>query len=195
MLKLEEIILREIQLPLKEPFRISSGVTTTRRILLLELTDHDGVCTWSECVAGDLPNYSPETIDTAWLALRDWLAPRILGREFADTASLDAALRVDLRGHEMARAALEMGAWGLLAEIRQVSLASLLGGTRREVETGISLGIQESPAALVDKARAALAEGYRKIKIKIKPGADLDFLRGARRELGPEAAARVRHLA
>ncbi len=186
-IRIDRVVLREIRLPLREPFRISSGVTTTRRILLLELTARDGATAWSECVAGDLPNYSPETIDTAWLALSEWLAPRVLGREFADPTHLDAALRVDLRGHEMARAALEMGAWGLFAEQSGRSLAALIGGTREQVETGISLGIQSSPEALVEKARGALAEGYRKVKIKIKPGADVDYVRAARRELGDDA--------
>ena len=82
-LRLERLTLREIQLPLKEPFRISSGIQTTRRILLLELEDAGGATAWSECVAPELPNYTAETIDTAWIAIRDWVAPRVLGRSFA----------------------------------------------------------------------------------------------------------------
>src|SRR5438874_12800300 len=74
-LRLERLTLREIQLPLREPFRISSGIQTIRRILLLELEDARGAVVWSECVASEQPNYSPETIDTAWLAIRNWVAP------------------------------------------------------------------------------------------------------------------------
>lgn len=187
MIHIESITLHEIRLPLREPFRISSGVTTTRRILLLHLRTIDGVDAWSECVAGDLPNYSPETIDTAWLALSQWLAPRVLGKDFADLEAFDAALRQDLRGHEMARAALEMGAWALEATALGIPLAEHLGGEREVVETGISLGIQETPEQLVDKASAALAEGYRKIKIKIKPGSDLRYLEAVRSACGDDA--------
>lgn len=186
-LRIETIVLREIRLPLVEPFRISSGVTTTRRILLLELVDADGASTWSECVAGDFPNYSPESIDTAALAIREWLAPRVLGRRFETPEGVSAALGEDLRGHEMAQAAIEMGAWALAATKAGRSLSSLLGGTRKRIGTGISIGIQNSPEELADKAEKALAEGYRKIKLKIKPGQDLDYLHAVRTRLGPDA--------
>ena len=186
-LQIDSITLREIQLPLVEPFRISSGVTTTRRILLLELIDAAGASTWSECVAGDFPNYSPESIDTATLAIREWLAPRVLGRRFETPAEVAAALSEDLRGHEMAQAAIEMGAWALAATKANQSLSSLLGGTRKRIGTGISIGIQSSPDELADKAEKALGEGYRKIKLKIKPGQDLDYLHTVRDRLGPDA--------
>lgn len=186
-LQIDSITLREIRLPLVEPFRISSGVTTTRRILLLELVDADGVATWSECVAGDFPNYTPESVDTATLAIREWLAPRVLGRRFETPEAVAAALAEDLRGHEMAQAAIEMGAWALAATKAGQSLSSLLGGTRERIGTGISIGIQSSPEELADKAGKALAEGYRKIKLKIKPGRDLDYLRAVRDRLGSDA--------
>ncbi len=187
MIRINHITLREIHLPLKEPFRISSGEVSVRRICLLELRDASGASTWSECVAGELPNYSSEAIDTAWVALSEWVAPRVLGREFAHPREIHAELERDFRGHEMAKAAVEMGAWGLAAEIARVPLATLIGGTRDRIEVGISLGIQASPDALVARARAALAEGYRKVKIKIRPGADLDYLTAARAALGPQA--------
>ncbi len=186
-LQIDSITLREIRLPLVEPFRISSGVTTTRRILLLELIDADGASTWSECVAGDFPNYSPESIDTATLAIREWLAPRVLGRHFETPGDVAEALSADLRGHEMAQAAIEMGAWALAATKAGQSLSSLLGGTRQRIGTGISLGIQNSPGELADKAGKALGEGYRKIKLKIKPDQDLDYLHAVRERLGPDA--------
>ena len=186
-LQIDSITLREIRLPLVEPFRISSGVTTTRRILLLELVDADGARAWSECVAGDFPNYSPESIDTATLAIREWLAPRVLGRRFDTPGDVAAALSEDLRGHEMAQAAIEMGAWALAATRAGQSLSSLLGGTRKRIGTGISIGIQSSLAELADKAEEALAEGYRKIKLKIKPGQDLDYLHAVRERLGSDA--------
>src|SRR5690606_35116129 len=100
-----------------------------RRILLLELEDADGVRAWSECVAAEEPNYSPETIDTAWMAIREWLAPRLLGRELPGPEAAAPLLEVGVRGHLMAKAALEMGCWALEAERRALPLADLLGGT------------------------------------------------------------------
>jgi o-succinylbenzoate synthase len=194
-MRIEQIELREIRLPLREPFRISSGVVAERRILLVELVDGDGVRAWSECVAGEQPNYSYETIDTAWLALREWFGPRLLGAEpdamTDDIRAVDALLARGVRGHRMARAALEMGVWALHAERAGVPLATLLGGTRERVDVGISLGIQASPEALADRAAAALADGYRRIKLKIEPGADVDYVAAVRGRVGADAPLMV----
>ena len=186
-LALDRLTLREIQLPLREPFRISSGVQSVRRILLLELEDADGAVAWSECVAPEQPNYTSETIDTAWLALERWVAPRVLARRYDGPAEVFPDLERDFRGHLMAKAAVEMGLWALDAERRGVSLAVRLGGTRPHLEIGISLGIQSNPAALLERAGRARAEGYRKIKLKIEPGADVAYVRAVREALGPEA--------
>jgi o-succinylbenzoate synthase len=186
MLELTSITLREIRLPLREPFRISSGTMVDRRIALLELHDASGATTWSECVADDLPNYTAETIDTAWLAITRWIAPRVLGRRFDAPSDVFAVLEEDFRGHLMAKAAVEMGMWGVEAVRAGVPLARLIGGTRAEIPVGISLGIQSSPEALVEKVRAALAEGYRKIKLKIMPGRDVAYVRAVR-EAFPDA--------
>lgn len=187
MLRIESLTLREIHLTLKEPFRISSGTQSRRRIVLVELRSADGGVGWSECAAGEFPNYSPETPDTAWHALREWVAPRVLGRAFAGPQEIQPVLDESFRGHNMAKAAVEMGAWELTARAEGVSLSQMLGGTRERIQVGISLGIQESPEALVAKARAALERGYKKVKIKIKPGADVEYIRAAREALGPEA--------
>jgi o-succinylbenzoate synthase len=185
--RLERLALREIRLPLREPFRISSGVVSVRRILLLELRDASGAVAWSECVAEEEPNYSPETIDTAWLVIETLVAPRVLGRAFTHPAEVKPVLDADFRGHNMAKAAVEMGLWGLAATLAGEPLARFVGGTRDAIATGISLGIQETPELLVERARAALAEGYRKVKVKIGPGRDLAYLRAAREALGPGA--------
>jgi len=185
MLRIERIVLREIRLPLKEPFRISSGVVSERRIALLELLATDGTVGWSECVAGEQPNYSSETIDTAWLAMREWLAPRVLGRTYDGPQTVFAALDRSVCGHNMAKAAIEMGCWDVAARQANLPLSKLLGGARDRVATGISIGIQENPEALAERARAAYERGYRKIKVKIQPGADVDYVRAVRRELGP----------
>lgn len=186
-LRIAQITLREIRLSLREPFQISSGLTTDRRILLLELADGDGVTAWSECVAGERPNFSAETIDTAWLAITEWIAPRVLGKSIPHPSNIDALLARSLRGHFMARASVEMGGWALWARREQTSLSQLIGGERTRIATGISIGIQESPAALAEKTRKSLAAGYRKIKIKIRPGADLEYIAAAREELGLNA--------
>jgi O-succinylbenzoate synthase len=182
MLCVSRIAMREIKLPLKEPFRISSGVEHVRRILLLEL-ESDGVRVWSECVAGDFPNYSPETIDTSWLALRSWIAPRVLGVKFAGPEAVHDVVEKDFRGHRMAKAAVEMGMWALAAEQADQSLARRLGGERDEVPSGVSLGIQSTPDALAAKATDAARAGYRKIKLKIQPGADISFVEAVRAAL------------
>jgi O-succinylbenzoate synthase len=186
MFRLDRLVLREIRLALKEPFRISSGVESERRILLLELTDADGAHTWAECVAFPRPNYTPETIDTATLAIREWLAPRLLGKPLPGPYAVHDVLARDIRGHNMAKAVLEMGCWGLAAEIDQRSLSALLGGTQTRVPTGISLGLQAAPAVLVERAVAAVAAGYRKIKLKIQPGQDVAYVAAVRAALGPD---------
>ena len=190
-LRLVEVTLREIELPLKERFEISSGWMEERRILLLELRDEGGSTAWSECVCGDLPNYSPETVDTAWLALRHWLLPRVLGREIEGPEAAKALLDDGVQGHPMAKAAIEMGLWGLAAEAAGVPLSRLVGGTRSRVPTGISIGLQPSPAALVAKARQAVAQGYRKVKLKIGPSKDIEFVAAVREALGPDTPLAV----
>ncbi len=183
---LERLTLREIRLPLKEPFRISSGVCTERRIMLVELQDHDGTTTWSECVAGEEPNYSDEIIDTAWIIVTEYVAPRVLGKSFAHPEEVHPTLERNFRGHRMAKAAVEMGIWALAAERERIPLARLIGGTRPAIATGISLGIQDSPAALVERVGKALAQGYRKVKLKIEPGRDIEYVRTVR-EAFPDA--------
>lgn len=188
MFDLTHLTLREIRLPLREPFRISSGVAHERRILLLQGRDGHGTVAWSECVASEAPNYSPETVDTAWLAIREWLAPLVLGQAFRDPGEVHERLERAVRGHPMAKAALEMLAWDVIARGSGVPLARLLGGATERVPVGISLGIQERPADLVERAMRARDEGYRRIKLKIAPGADLDFVSAVRDAVGPEVA-------
>jgi O-succinylbenzoate synthase len=184
-LNLVSITLREIHLPLKEPFRISSGVVKDRRIALLELADADGTVGWSECVAGEQPNYSAETIDTAWHAMKEWFLRRVIDVEIEHPERVFALLDRNIRGHNLAKAAIEMGCWDVAARQAGLPLSKMLGGTRDRVPTGISIGIQSNPRALAQRARAAYEQGYRKIKVKIEPGSDIDFLRAVREEIGP----------
>lgn len=189
-LRVERLTIREIRLPLRETFRISSGTRSLRRIALLTLHGNDGTIAWSECAAPADPNYSPETVDTAWLAIVEWLAPRVLGHTFAGPGDVFPVLDRDIRGHRMAKAALEMGFWNLAARRRGRPLSSLLSErvgaveSRTRVATGISLGIEEDPAEIADRVQDAVSAGYRKVKVKISPGADVNFVRAAHEAAG-----------
>lgn len=191
MIKLNRITLHEIHLSLKQPFTISSGTQDVRRITLVEIEDNDGYTGWGECVAPEYPNYSPETIDTSWIAIKQWIAPRVLGKSFSGPEEVFPYLQQDIRGHLMAKAAVEMACWELTAQKQNIPLSKLLGGTRTSVEAGISLGIQKTPDDLLRKVKTATGEGYRKIKIKIKPGSDIEYIRFIREELGMQAPLMV----
>jgi len=170
MLTIDAVHLREINMPLAFPFETSFGVTTTRRILLVEI-ESEGLTAWGECVAGEHPYYSDECIDTAWIVTENELAPRLVGQEVAGGSGCPELFR-QVRGHRMAKAALENAVWDLDAQRKKTPLADLLGGTRDVIPCGVSIGIQPSPAALFDKIEQALAEGYQRIKLKCKPGWD-----------------------
>jgi O-succinylbenzoate synthase len=170
MLTIDAVHLREINMPLAFPFETSFGVTTTRRILLVEI-ESEGLTAWGECVAGEHPYYSDECIDTAWIVTENELAPRLVGQEVAGGCGCPELFR-QVRGHRMAKAALENAVWDLEAQKKKLPLADLLGGTRNVIPCGVSIGIQSSPAALFDKIEQALAEGYQRIKLKCKPGWD-----------------------
>ena len=130
MLQFKRVVMREIQLPLVEPFTISSGTESMRRIMLLEVEDEDGHVGWGECVAGVFPNYNAEAIDTAWMALTDWILPLTVGVAFNAPDDIYPMLQARIRGNEMARASIEMAAWDVEAHRQNVSLSRLLGGTR-----------------------------------------------------------------
>ncbi len=162
------------------PFETSMDRTELRRILLVR-ADVDGVIGWGECVAGESPFYSPETADTAWHILRDFLWPLIKGKEFASAGEVwDLLVRV--RGHNMAKAALEAAVWDAEARQKSVPLSKLIGGVRGEIACGVSIGIKESLDELVAAVQKELAAGYQRIKIKIKPGKDLEPVRRLRQD-------------
>ena len=183
-MRIDRAVLRELPLRLKEFFEISSGGTQARRVLLLTV-EADGVAGWSECVAGESPGYTYETTETAWHVLTRWLLPGLVGREVGDGRDMHPVPW--LRGHPMARAAVEMAGWDLEAKRRDVPLAALVGGETSAVPVGVSIGLQKSNAVLLAKVEGYLTEGYRKIKIKIKPGRDVEMLRAVRDRF-PEAA-------
>jgi O-succinylbenzoate synthase len=173
-MKIETITLREIRMPLVHFFETSFGRVDSRRILLLT-ADCDGVEGWGECVAAEDPFYSSEWIETAWSTIKEYLAPAILGRPLAAAHEV-AGLMAKVRGHRMAKAAIENAAWDAEARQKLQPLWKLLGGTTREIECGVSIGIQDSIEQLLDKIEVELAAGYRRIKVKVKPGWDINVL-------------------
>src|SRR6266436_2679482 len=170
-MRIEQLTLRELHMNLVAPFQTSMDTTTVRRILLTEVVV-DGVVGWGECVASETPSYSPETTDTAWHILRDHLWPLLKGREFGSAAEVWDLLG-HVRGHNMAKSALEAAIWEAEARQKSIPLSKLLGGTREEIACGVSVGIKDSLDELVAAVKRELAAGYQRIKIKIKPGKDL----------------------
>ncbi len=174
MMKVEAITLRELRMPLVSAFETSFGRTTERRILLV--TVHcDGVDGWGECTAGEHPLYCEESTDTAWYVLREYLAPALAGSPL-ESAREASSRMPGVRGHRMAKAALENALWDAEAQLRQVPLWKLVGGTRKELAAGVSIGIQQSPEQLLEKIAAELDAGYQRIKVKVKPGWDVAVL-------------------
>lgn len=177
---IETIVLREIRMRLKAPFETSFGVTQDRRILLVEVVV-DGVSGWGEVTTVESPSYNSETTDTAWHIISEFIVPRLIGRDLHRAVDV-APLLSAIRGHQMAKAGVENAIWQAEAEVKAVPLAKLLGGTLDEIACGVSLGIREDPQALVRKVEEELRCGYQRIKLKIKPGKDLDFVAAVRKE-------------
>jgi O-succinylbenzoate synthase len=178
-MKIIQVDLREIRLPLVHFFETSFGRTTERRILLARLTDADGAEGWGECTAGEGPFYCEEWTDSAWSTLKTYLAPMVLGREVAGAADIFSLMKA-VRGNRMAKAALETACWDLEAKRAGVPLWKHLGGVRREIACGVSIGIQDTIEALLAKIEVELDAGYQRIKIKIKPGWDINVLEKVR---------------
>jgi len=177
--RIERVELRIIEMELVEPFETSFRREKTRQALIISVTS-EGLVGWGECVAGSGPWYSYETIKTARHVLEDFLIPSVLGREFSEPAEL-IALWSGVRGHPMAKAALEAAIWDLVAKARDLPLAKLLGGVKDRIASGISIGIQPDIPTLLETIERRLAEGYLRVKLKIKPGWDSNILEPVRR--------------
>ena len=182
-MQIDAITLRELHMPLVHFFETSFGRTTERRVMLVEMAV-DGITAWGECVAGEHPYYSEETIDTAWHVIQEELAPALLARQIGAGREIPALLQ-RVRGHRMAKAALENAVWEAEAQQKQIPLWKLLGGSRKEIACGVSLGIQNSLEQLLEKVELELAAGYQRIKVKCKPGWDVQIFQRIR-ERWPE---------
>ena len=178
-MKLERIALHQIRMPLVHFFETSFSRTYSRDIILVEVTS-EGITGWGEVTAGENPFYNEEWTDSAWLILRNYAGPRVLGRDLTSAEDV-YPLTAHIRGHNMARAGLEVAVWDLEARINNVPLWKQIGGgARREIPCGVSIGIQDSVEQLFEKIETELAAGYQRIKMKIKPGWDVDVVRRVR---------------
>ena len=181
-MRIERIELRLLRLPLVRHFETSFGRTIDRQFILVTVED-SGAVGIGECVADANPYYSAETTSTAWHIIAEFIAPIVLGRQFDHPREIFGALG-PIRGHNMAKAAVEMAAWDLFARQQGQPLASVLGGTRTSIESGVSIGIQDSLDELVERVRVEREAGYRRVKIKIKPGWDVDAVARVREACG-----------
>jgi len=177
-MRINRIELREIRLPLVHFFETSFGRTTVRRIVLVR-AESEGFTGWGEVTCGEQPLYNHETPQTAWHVLRDFLIPSVLGREVGTPSELAARFK-PIRGHDMAKAALVNALWDLDAQQKSLPLWKLVGGTMEEIPCGVSIGIQNSIEALLEKIAAEVGAGYQRIKLKIKPGWDTAVLERVR---------------
>ena len=178
---IKQIEMRELRMRLLHPFETSFGSTQDRHIILIKVSDgtRAGWAGWGEVTAAEGPFYSYETWETAWHVLRDFVIPRVVGKELAAAADFGSLVQ-GIRGHNMAKAGVETALWDLEAKTRNVPLWKMLGGTRQRIDCGVSIGIQPSVAKLLEKIDTELKAGYRRIKIKIKPGWDVDVIRDVR---------------
>ena len=179
-MRIREFTLREVPMKLRSPFETSVEVTNVRRIMLIE-ANVDGVVGWGECVAGESPTYSPETVETAWHILRDHVWPQVKDKEFASATDVSELL-TSIRGHNMAKAGLEAAVWDAEAKLKGLPLWKLLRGTREEIASGVSIGIKESLEELVGAVKVEVEAGYQRIKIKVKPGKELEQVKRLRQE-------------
>ncbi len=177
-MKIEAITLRELQVPLVHFFETSFGRTYDRRVLLVTL-HCDGLEGWGECVAGEGPYYSEEYIDGAWDVIVRYLGPPLLGTTLQSGREVPAHL-ARVREHRMAKAALENAVWDAEAQEKGLPLWKLLGGAQREINCGVSIGIQDSHQQLLQKIETEVSAGYQRIKLKVKPGWDVDVLEKVR---------------
>jgi O-succinylbenzoate synthase len=180
--KIERLELRLLKLPLVHFFETSFGRIYDKHFIVVSL-EGGGVSAYGECVAEQDPFYGAETNETAWHIIADFIAPRVLGASFDHPRDVFPALKA-IRGHNMAKAAVEMAAWDLFARQRGEPISRVLGGTRDRIASGVSIGIQDSLDELAAKVERELAAGYQRIKIKIKPGWDLAAVQSIRARFG-----------
>jgi O-succinylbenzoate synthase len=179
-MKIDSIVLHHLSMPLVSPFETSFGIETDRECLLVEVRS-DGLVGFGECVPSRDPGYNYETTGTALHILKDFVVPLLLNKDIKDAKDFQGRVS-GIRGHHLAKAGVEMALWDLLGKRAGKSLRDLLGGEREKVEVGVSIGIQESAQSLVRSAAKYIGQGYTRVKIKIKPGRDVEDASAVRYE-------------
>jgi O-succinylbenzoate synthase len=182
-MRIDRISLFLVRLPLITPFQTSSSRKEHLDHILVRVLTDEGAIGWGECASPSDPFYCPETTETCWHILHDFLAPMVLGRDWATIDELAACYR-QVKGNAFARAGLEMACWDALGRAQNRSLAEMLGGTRIEILSGVSLGIEPDIVVLLARIERFLDEGYRRIKLKIGPGRDVEVVRRVRERFG-----------
>lgn len=178
-MKLNSIVLRRMQLELKAPFQTSFGTQVVREFIVVEAHSDDETG-YGECVVTSEPLYNEETVKTSWHIMEDFLIPMLYDKETIEHPDEVSELFKPIRRNNMAKAALEGAIWDLYAKKNKMSLAEALGGEKKQIEVGVSIGIQESLDDLLKVVEGFVLEGYKRIKIKIKPGTDYEMLAGVR---------------
>ena len=188
-MKIDRIELREVRMKMKYAFETSFGIEEIKRALLV--TVHaDGLWGIGEVSCGEAPGYNHESTDTAWVVLREFLVPEVVGKDYASPADFQT-LSKKVRGNYFTKGALEVALWDLFAKAANQPLWKYLGGTKTELPVGLSVGIKKSPQELAEFVLEQQKLGYRRIKLKIAPGRDVEFVRAAREALGPNMALTV----
>jgi O-succinylbenzoate synthase len=187
-MRIEQIEIRHLELPLVHPFETSFGREEVRETILVAVRS-EGLTGWGEAATSAGPWYEYETVETCWHVLRDFLGPLVVGQDVAQVQDI-ARLMAPVRGHNLAKMGLESAVWDLLGQIRGQSISQLLGGTRKRVPVGVSIGVQGSVTELLDRIDGFWAQGYSRVKIKIRPDWDVEVVRQVR-ERFPEVPLMV----
>ncbi len=188
-MKIEQIELREIRMPLKSPFETSFGLTSIRRMILLKVFS-EGMYGIGEVACGEEPGYNHEATDMAWIALTDFLLPHLIGKNLEDAFGFESTAK-KIRGNHFAKGAISMALHDVFAKAANLPLWKFLGGTKTMLPIGLSIGIKQSPEALAEFLSQQKTSGFKRFKLKIGPGRDLAFVDAARNAIGPDTALTV----
>ncbi len=179
-MRIQEIELRHIKMKLVSPFESAGGTEDYVEHIIIKITS-ESISGWGECVAQSNPSYTYETVGTAWHVLSEFIIPKILSKNFNSFEEISSAWKW-IRGHNMAKAGIEAALFDMSARKENVSLSKLLGGNKNKIEAGVSIGLKSSNEELLNKINEYIDEGYKRIKIKIKPGKDIDLVSSVRKE-------------
>lgn len=178
-MKIKEIKLHQLLMTMKNPFTTSFGTQQKRFITIVEAIDEDGVSGFGECVSGEDPLYSEEFMDATLIALKKYFGPLVINKEISHPDEVWEIYK-PFKRNNMAKASIEGAVWDLYAKKKGITLAEAMGGTKKEVDVGVSLGLEDTDELLLERIGEKVEEGYKRIKVKIKPGRDVEMIRSIR---------------